>query len=42
MDAIWQLYEYFRNQPQIQPVIVLDGRKPESVNTQRITPQAID
>ena len=41
MDAIWQSYEYFRNQPQIQPVIVLDGRQSESVNAS-FTPQAID
>ena len=41
MDAIWQSYEYFRNQPQIQPVIVLNDRQPESVNAS-FTPQAID
>ena len=41
MDAIWQSYEYFRNQPQIQPVIVLDGRQSENVNAS-FTPQAID
>ena len=42
MDAIWQSYEYLRNQPQIQQsVILLDDRQPESVNTS-FTPQAID
>ena len=41
MDAIWQSYEYFRNQPQIQPVIVLNDCQPESVNAS-FTPQAID
>ena len=41
MDAIWQSYEYFRNQPRIQPVIVLNDRQPESVNAS-FTPQAID
>ena len=41
MDAIWQSYEYLRNQPQIQPVIILDGRDNETVNTS-FTPQAID
>ena len=43
MDAIWQSYEYLRNQPQNQqPVISLEDRQPEVVNTQRFTPQAIE
>ena len=34
----------FRNQPQKnqQPVISLEDRQPEVVNTQRFTPQAIE
>ena len=43
MDAIWQSYEYLRNQPQKQqPVISLTDRQPEVVNIQGFTPQAID
>ena len=43
MDAIWQSYEYLRNQPQNQQfVISLNDRKPEVVDTQRFTPQAIE
>ena len=42
MDAIWQSYEYLRNQPQIQQsVILLGDRQAESVNAS-FTPQAID
>ena len=42
MDVIYQGYEYLRSQPQIQPVIILDDRTPEVVNTTGFTPQAIE
>ena len=43
MDGIWQCSEYIMNNPQQrEPVISLNDRQPEVVNTTRLTLQAID
>ena len=39
---MYQAYVQLMNQPQIQPVIVLENHPPEVVNTSGFTPQAID
>ena len=42
MDSIWQSYVNLMNQLQQQPMISLDDREIEYINTSGFTPQAID
>ena len=42
MDGIWQSYVNLMNQPQQQPVISLNDREIEYINTSGFTPQAIE
>ena len=41
-NMMYEAYVQLMNRPQIQPVIYLENRQPEIVNTNRFTPEAID
>ena len=41
-NMMYEAYVQLMNRPQIQPVIYLENRQPEVVNTNRFTPEAID
>ena len=41
-NMMYEAYVQLMNRPQIQPVIYLENREPEIVNTNGFTPEAID
>ena len=41
-NMMYQAYGQLMNRPQIQPVIYLENREPEVVNTNQFTPEVID